>query len=45
MFRSLENVYSKSPDTGFSFIKHNYLDLVRNNHKGIQFCYGGYYGS
>ena len=30
MFRSFENVYSKSPNTWFSYIKHNYLDLVRN---------------
>jgi len=45
MFRSFEDVYSKSPDTCFSYIKHNYLDLVRNSHKYIQFYYGGHYGS
>ena len=33
MFRSFEDVYSRYPNTCFSCIKHNYLDLVRNSLK------------
>ena len=32
-FRSFDDVHPKSPDTCFSYTKHNYLDFVRNSLK------------